>query len=519
MEDQCCGMAEQGCCKEQGQKCYTVYERKCRYANKPVCQTMSKEFCDTHQVKSACRYVKKPESRDITVRDCRPQLERKCFPYVGKEYRPDGRVHNETYTWVNQKLEKLDDKNITKCHEVSTCNIETVNREISKRVPKRVCENIPNSRKVCRSVQVPQPPIEVPTLSYRMEYKRQCYMVNRPVCRQQPCQYNVVQQKVCPTCMEPSYPGRGCGTPTCQNPGTIGMGRTRRQAPCDGGTCGGAGGQGYNPGVTGGQGYNPGVTGGQGYNPGVTGGQGYNPGAGGCGNPVPSGGNCGVGPDMCGQCRQQQVSTCKSSTTKCENVPQEVCQQVPYRVAVPGSRTVQPPPKWEVKCETATEMIPQCKVVYKTETMSVPEKVCKPGKEEKCFEYTVPNYNLASIPMSETATFNINGGTVFDVNKTHCVDLPTRIDCQDKTETRTVNINHVICDQERPARYCHRVPYSYCKNVPGQSCSMEPREVCQPACQQTNYCNQCNQFASTGGFGQCQTSTCPNYIAPRATGL
>ena len=73
------------------------------------------------------------------------------------------------------------------------------------------------------------------------------------------------------------------------------------------------------------------------------------------------------------------MSTCKSSTTKCENVPQEVCQQVPYRVshtgpehsltftpltkvAVPGSRTVQPPPKWEVKCETATEMIPQCKV-------------------------------------------------------------------------------------------------------------------------------------------------------------
>ena len=35
--------------------------------------------------------------------------------------------------------------------------------------------------------------------------------------------------------------------------------------------------------------------------------------------------------------------------------------------------------------------------------------------------------------MSETATFNINGGTVVDVNKTHCVDLPTRIDCQDKT--------------------------------------------------------------------------------------
>ena len=76
--------------------------------------------------KAACRSPCS-SAQDITVRDCRPQLERKCFPYVGKEYRPDGRVHNETYTWVNQKLEKLDDKNITKCHEVSTCNIEVHN--------------------------------------------------------------------------------------------------------------------------------------------------------------------------------------------------------------------------------------------------------------------------------------------------------------------------------------------------------------------------------------------------------
>ena len=218
-----------------------------------------------------------------------------------------------------------------------------------------MCENIPNSRKVCRSVQVPQPPI-VSLVDFchpkrllppgGADNKLQDGVQEAVLHGQQaglppaalPVQCKphltqtvpdmmlgqVVQQKVCPTCMEPSYPGRGCGTPTCQNPGTIGMGgstlpvfpqhlpagRTRRQAPCDGGTCGGAGGQGYNLGVTGGQGYNPGVTGGQGYNPGVTGGQGYNPGAGGCGNPVPSGGNCGVGPDMCGQCRQQQVTSC-----------------------------------------------------------------------------------------------------------------------------------------------------------------------------------------------------------------
>ena len=211
------------------------------------------------------------------MRDCRPQLERKCFPYVGKEYRPDGRKHPETYTWVNQKLERLEDKNITKCHEVSTCNIEvyylggsytitmsffqTVNREISKRVPKRECENIPKSRKVCRSVQVPQPPI-VSLVDFcnpkrllppggadtelqdgvqeavlhgqqaglppgALPVQRKPHLTNPwvptpAVPDSMLCQ--VVQKNVCPTCMEPSYPGRGCGTPTCMNPGTIGMG-------------------------------------------------------------------------------------------------------------------------------------------------------------------------------------------------------------------------------------------------------------------------------------------------------
>ena len=119
--------------------------------------------------------------------------------------------------------------------------------------------------------------------------------------------------------------------------------------------------------------------------------------------------------------------------------------------------------------------------------------------------------------------------------------------------TRTVRINKVVCDREKTARYCHRVPLwvigvvqlnliwwdeasgklkniywqvfssSYCKNMPGQECSMEPRQVtncctakqshhwihahallqvCQPSCPQTNYCNTCTQFASTGGFAK-----------------
>ena len=36
---------------------------------------------------------------------------------------------------------------------------------------------------------------EVPTVSYRIEYKKQCYKVSKPVCRQKPCQYQVTEKE------------------------------------------------------------------------------------------------------------------------------------------------------------------------------------------------------------------------------------------------------------------------------------------------------------------------------------
>ena len=44
-------------------------------------------------------------------------------------------------------------------------------------------------------------------------------------------------------------------------------------------------------------------------------------------------------------------------------------------------------------------------------------------------------------------------------------------------------------------------------------------QVCQPSCPQTNYCNTCTQFASTGGFAQCQRPTCPNFIGTGMVGM
>jgi len=218
---------------------------------------------------------------------------------------------------------------------------------------------------------------------------------------------------------------------------------------------------------------------------------------------------------MCGVCRQQQVQLCQSSTTQCTNEVQEVCQQVPYKVEVPGTKTVQPPPKWQLKCEIKTEMVPQCKVVFETETITVPSRECEQGTNHTCFDYSVPTFDVVSKPMNETVDFPIRNCQVVDKNKEHCAELPTRIDCSDRTVTRSVRINQVLCDQQKQKPVCHRVPSSYCKNVPGQECWMEPREVCQPTCQQSNYCTQCSQFASTGGFSQCATPTCPNFFDGR----
>jgi len=468
MMDQCCGMAEQGCCQEQGQKCYTQYERKCRYANKPVCQTMTKEFCDTYPIKQ-CRYTRTPESRPIPVKDCRTKRENKCWEYEGHECDTKQATHNETFTWVNQDLEKLEDEEVEKCHTVTTCNITTVDEPRTRQVPKRVCEDVQKRRRECKSVQVQQPPYEVGIVNYRIEYKKQCYKVAKPVCRQKPCQYQVRQESVCPTCMEPNFPGIGCGTPTCQNPGVV-----MPQPPAGGS---------------------------------------------GCGTSVHGGGTCGVGRDMCGVCRRQRVVTCSASTTQCENVMEEVCQQVPYRVAVPGTKTVQPPPKWEMKCDWVTDTIPQCRIEYKPEEYTVPVRKCEQGQAKKCFEYKVPKWEVKEKQMNETVSFPTNGCNIVTKTKKHCADVPTQIDCQERTVTRTVRINKVVCDREKMARYCHRVPFSHCKNVPGQECSMEPRQVCQPSCPKTNYCNTCTQFASTGGFAQCQKPTCPNFIGSGMVGI
>ena len=47
---------------------------------------------------------------------------------------------------------------------------------------------------------------------------------------------------------------------------------------------------------------------------------------------------------------------CTRMTQKCDMVNEQVCQQVPMRVPVPGKKMVPQPPRWEMKCEDITEV-------------------------------------------------------------------------------------------------------------------------------------------------------------------
>merc|ERR1711970_426704 len=167
----------------------------------------------------------------------------------------------------------------------------------------------------------------------------------------EPCTYQVQTQTICPTCVMPGQPSAACGD-QC---GGVGIGTPPIATPyggvvsnpCAGDLCGG----GIGGGVIGG---------------GVIGGG-------------------GIGGGMCLPCRQQNVEMCTKMTQKCEMTYEDVCQQVPIRVPVQGTKTIQPPPKYEMKCENRVEYSQQCKTIYVDEPMQVPVKACEDGVERKCY--------------------------------------------------------------------------------------------------------------------------------------
>ena len=242
---------------------------------------------------------------------------------------------------------------------------------------------------------------------------------------------------------------------------------------------------------------------------------------------------------------QQNVQMCSRMTQKCDMVEEQVCQQVPVRVQVPGTKTVPQPARWEMKCEDVTENRQQCKTVFEEKTLNVPVKECNQGTTEVCEEYEVPKQELVSkmliankcqsvisqITNQETGslTIPVENCDIVTEEKQHCIPLPTEVICANTTVmiitmmimiimitiqiSKQVRYKRRVCDRQSMRPYCKQFPHSSCENSPGQECESVPRQVCQNTSSQSNYCNTCSQFASVGGFQSCQTSTCPNFIS------
>jgi len=236
-----------------------------------------------------------------------------------------------------------------------------------------------------------------------------------------------------------------------------------------------------------------------------------------CGPSDPCGGGPAPAPapvDMCGSCRQQNVQMCTRMTQKCETTYEQVCQSVPIRIPVQKWREVPQPPRSSVQCNPVTTTVEQCRMIWVDEPVRVPIKRCESGSENKCLSYTVPVTNVIRDNKDGWREYDVPTCRIKDVpNAQHCAQLPVKEICQDQTVTRRVKIATTKCDRQSSQQKCLPFPEHSCTGYGGQQCQMVPREVCQPSCPQTDYCNQCTQFAAGGGFGQCGTPTCPNYVS------
>ena len=90
--------------------------------------------------------------------------------------------------------------------------------------------------------------------------------------------------------------------------------------------------------------------------------------------------------------------------------------------------------------------------------------------------------------------------------------------------TKRFRINRIVCDQDNERPYCIKIPKYECRPGSASQCSMVPQQVCQPACQESPQCQQCNNFIQQGpGLGSCPTSNCfmnwPGDVVGNATTL
>merc|ERR1719166_881278 len=203
----------------------------------------------------------------------------------------------------------------------------------------------------------------------------------------------------------------------------------------------------------------------------------------------------------------------------CSQAPQQVCRQVPRRVPVWRNVTV-PNVSWKEECRTVNQTLPpQVKTIYVKQNVTKSQRICNKVYKEETFNYTMPKYEVIKTNRSEKVPFVVAECKLRQETKQYYHTFPNAdIKCTNKTVRRQYILNKVVCDRQRPVKFCRGIPESDCRNATNQRCRMVPKQVCQPGCSSSQTCNQCDTFSKQGGFSSCPSQTCPNYSPTTTVG-
>merc|ERR1712004_610896 len=221
---------------------------------------------------------------------------------------------------------------------------------------------------------------------------------------------------------------------------------------------------------------------------------------------------CTDGGSICSATEQQPVpqTICAqgqgATTSACQQVPQPVCygQNQPCSI---GSG------------QQCCSQAPQQKTIYVKQNVTKSHRICNKVYKEETFNYTMPKYEVIKTNRSEKVPFVVAECKLRQETKQYYHTFPnTDIKCTNKTVRRQYILNKVVCDRQRPVKFCRGIPESDCRNATNQRCRMVPKQVCQPGCSSSQTCNQCDTFSKQGGFSSCPSQTCPNYYPTTTVG-
>merc|ERR1719195_2386538 len=216
---------------------------------------------------------------------------------------------------------------------------------------------------------------------------------------------------------------------------------------------------------------------------------------------------------------QNQPCSIGSGQQCCSQAPQQVCRQVPRRVPVWRNVTV-PNVTRKEECRTVNQTLPpRQKTIYVKQNVTKSHRICNKVYKEETFNYTMPKYEVIKTNRSEKVPFVVAECKLRQETKQYYHTFPNAdIKCTNKTVRRQYILNKVVCDRQRPVKFCRGIPESDCRNATNQRCRMVPKQVCQPGCSSSQTCNQCDTFSKQGGFSSCPSQTCPNYYPTTTVG-